>query len=135
MEDSERHDRGMQVRREVLGAQHVDRAQAKRTELTTDFQPIASIRPSWIVPLNWELNRLTKSSRNRFRHQALWSTTTNATTTSTKAPEITPAVFSFLRIRTSERLSDREVPLGRQRLPENGLGDIQSNRTDDRRVS
>jgi 4-carboxymuconolactone decarboxylase len=46
MDDSERHDRGMQVRREVLGAEHVDRAQARRTALTTEFQDLIT-RYAW----------------------------------------------------------------------------------------
>ena len=33
-----RHDAGMAVRREVLGDEHVDRAEARRTDLTDDFQ-------------------------------------------------------------------------------------------------
>jgi 4-carboxymuconolactone decarboxylase len=33
-----RYDDGMQVRREVLGDEHVDRATANATELTRDFQ-------------------------------------------------------------------------------------------------
>ena len=32
------HDDGMRVRREVLGDEHVDRAQARTTEFTADFQ-------------------------------------------------------------------------------------------------
>jgi 4-carboxymuconolactone decarboxylase len=38
MDDQERHAAGMAVRRAVLGDAHVDRAQAKRTELTSEFQ-------------------------------------------------------------------------------------------------
>jgi 4-carboxymuconolactone decarboxylase len=37
MSDS-RYDRGMQIRREVLGDAHVDRAQAKATDFDEDFQ-------------------------------------------------------------------------------------------------
>ena len=36
----ERHDAGMQVRREVLGDAHVDRAVAGTTDLTADFQQL-----------------------------------------------------------------------------------------------
>ena len=32
------YDRGMEVRREVLGDEHVDRALARRTEITADFR-------------------------------------------------------------------------------------------------
>ncbi len=35
---SDAHDRGMQVRREVLGDEHVDRATARASEHTRDFQ-------------------------------------------------------------------------------------------------
>jgi 4-carboxymuconolactone decarboxylase len=38
MTDDERHERGMEVRRAVLGDEHVDRAEARRSPLTTDFQ-------------------------------------------------------------------------------------------------
>jgi len=35
-----KYDDGMQVRREVLGAEHVDRATAHASELTTEFQQL-----------------------------------------------------------------------------------------------
>jgi 4-carboxymuconolactone decarboxylase len=35
-----RYDDGMEVRREVLGAEHVDRATANATDLTRDFQQL-----------------------------------------------------------------------------------------------
>ena len=35
-----KYDDGMQVRREVLGADHVDRASAEATELTREFQQL-----------------------------------------------------------------------------------------------
>jgi 4-carboxymuconolactone decarboxylase len=35
-----RHDDGMEVRREVLGDEHVDRAVASSTDLTRDFQEL-----------------------------------------------------------------------------------------------
>lgn len=37
-EEDPTYDRGMQVRREVLGDEHVDRAIGRTTELTADFQ-------------------------------------------------------------------------------------------------
>ncbi len=37
MEEKERYEAGMQVRRAVLGDAHVDRAQANRTPFTGDF--------------------------------------------------------------------------------------------------
>jgi 4-carboxymuconolactone decarboxylase len=40
------YDEGMKVRREVLGDAHVDRAEAARTELTTDFQSFIT-RYAW----------------------------------------------------------------------------------------
>jgi 4-carboxymuconolactone decarboxylase len=46
MDDQERHGRGMQVRRAVLGDAHVDRAQAKRTSLTEEFQDMIT-RYAW----------------------------------------------------------------------------------------
>ena len=36
----EHHDEGMRIRREVLGDQHVDRALARTTPLTRDFQEL-----------------------------------------------------------------------------------------------
>lgn len=42
----ERHDRGMRVRREVLGDEHVDRAVERTTPFTEPFQ-------SWIVGAAW----------------------------------------------------------------------------------
>jgi 4-carboxymuconolactone decarboxylase len=39
-------ERGMKIRREVLGDEHVDRAVAKTTELTADFQDLIT-RYAW----------------------------------------------------------------------------------------
>ncbi|HYK07596.1 MAG TPA: 4-carboxymuconolactone decarboxylase [Gaiellaceae bacterium] len=39
-------DHGMEVRREVLGDEHVDRALARRTEFTADFQDLIT-RYAW----------------------------------------------------------------------------------------
>jgi 4-carboxymuconolactone decarboxylase len=46
MNDEERYRRGMKVRREVLGDEHVDRAQANATPLTKDFQDLIT-RYAW----------------------------------------------------------------------------------------
>ena len=40
------HERGMQVRREVLGDEHVDAAAARTTEFTADFQDLIT-RYAW----------------------------------------------------------------------------------------
>jgi 4-carboxymuconolactone decarboxylase len=40
MNDDERRERGMQIRREVFGDEYVDRAQATTTPLTKDFQDL-----------------------------------------------------------------------------------------------
>ncbi len=40
------HDRGMEVRREVLGSDHVDRAVARTTSFTADFQDLIT-RYAW----------------------------------------------------------------------------------------
>jgi 4-carboxymuconolactone decarboxylase len=44
--DDDRRDRGMKVRREVLGDEHVDRSTAKATDLTRDFQDLIT-RYAW----------------------------------------------------------------------------------------
>ena len=41
-----KHEQGMQVRREVLGDEHVDRAVARTTEFTADFQDLIT-RYAW----------------------------------------------------------------------------------------
>lgn len=46
MNDEERHDAGMTVRREVLGDAHVDRAVANMTEVTSEFQDLIT-RYAW----------------------------------------------------------------------------------------
>jgi 3-oxoadipate enol-lactonase/4-carboxymuconolactone decarboxylase len=46
MHEQQRHDQGMTVRRAVLGNAHVERAQAKRTALTTEFQDLIT-RYAW----------------------------------------------------------------------------------------
>ncbi|MET0233971.1 MAG: 4-carboxymuconolactone decarboxylase [Kibdelosporangium sp.] len=46
MNDQERHDQGMRVRREVLGDEHVDRAIARTDDVTRDFQDYIT-RTAW----------------------------------------------------------------------------------------
>lgn len=46
MNDQDRHEQGMKVRREVLGDPHVDRAEANKTDLTADFQDFIT-RYAW----------------------------------------------------------------------------------------
>jgi 4-carboxymuconolactone decarboxylase len=46
MNDAERRERGMKIRRQVLGDAHVDRAQAGATSLTQDFQDLVT-RYAW----------------------------------------------------------------------------------------
>lgn len=46
MTDDERRERGMKIRREVLGDAHVDRAQANTTPLTREFQDLIT-RYAW----------------------------------------------------------------------------------------
>jgi 4-carboxymuconolactone decarboxylase len=43
---SDTHDRGMEVRRAVLGDEHVDRAAARVTDFTADFQDLIT-RYAW----------------------------------------------------------------------------------------
>ena len=43
---TDRHDRGMEVRREVLGDEHVDAAIERTTEFTADFQDLIT-RYAW----------------------------------------------------------------------------------------
>jgi 3-oxoadipate enol-lactonase/4-carboxymuconolactone decarboxylase len=44
--DDERYERGMEIRREVLGAAHVDAANARITDLTREFQNLIT-RYAW----------------------------------------------------------------------------------------
>ena len=46
MDDHKRHEQGMQVRREVLGDAHVDRAVERTTSFTEDFQDLIT-RYAW----------------------------------------------------------------------------------------
>ncbi|MGB6191501.1 MAG: 4-carboxymuconolactone decarboxylase [Terracidiphilus sp.] len=46
MDERERHVTGMQVRRSVLGDAHVDRAEATKTELDSEFQDLIT-RYAW----------------------------------------------------------------------------------------
>ena len=46
MNDDERRERGMKIRREVFGDEHVDQAQANTTPLTKDFQDLIT-RYAW----------------------------------------------------------------------------------------
>ena len=46
MDERERHDKGMTVRRAVLGDAHVDRATARKSALTSEFQELIT-RYAW----------------------------------------------------------------------------------------
>jgi 4-carboxymuconolactone decarboxylase len=46
LSDADRRERGMRVRREVLGDEHVDRAAERTTEFTADFQDFIT-RYAW----------------------------------------------------------------------------------------
>jgi len=46
MNDQERYDAGMEVRRAVLGDAHVDRSLARQNELTSEFQALIT-RYAW----------------------------------------------------------------------------------------
>ncbi len=46
MDDRERHAQGMKVRREVLGAKHVDKAETAKTPFTEPFQDLIT-RYAW----------------------------------------------------------------------------------------
>lgn len=46
MDERERHERGLEVRREVLGAAHVDRSLERRNDLTGEFQDLIT-RYAW----------------------------------------------------------------------------------------
>lgn len=46
MDDEQRRDQGMSIRRAILGEQHVDRALASTTEFTADFQDFIT-RVAW----------------------------------------------------------------------------------------
>jgi len=46
MDEKDRHTKGMKIRREVLGNAHVDRAIAKTTDLTAEFQDLIT-RYAW----------------------------------------------------------------------------------------
>jgi 4-carboxymuconolactone decarboxylase len=46
MDESERRDSGMNVRRRVLGSEHVDRSTAQMTPLTSEFQDLIT-RYAW----------------------------------------------------------------------------------------
>ena len=46
MSNADRHEQGMQLRRAVLGDEHVDRAEARKTAFTEDFQDLIT-RYAW----------------------------------------------------------------------------------------
>jgi 4-carboxymuconolactone decarboxylase len=61
MDETDRYDRGMVVRRAVLGDAHVDRTLAKRNEFNTDFQELIT-RYAWgEIWSRPELSRHTRS--------------------------------------------------------------------------
>lgn len=61
MDDQERHEQGMTVRREVLGDAHVDRAVANTTEFTAPFQDFIT-RYAWGEI--WSRPGLTRAERS-----------------------------------------------------------------------
>jgi 4-carboxymuconolactone decarboxylase len=46
MDETDRHSKGMEVRRAVLGSAHVDRAEAKRNDFNGEFQDLIT-RHAW----------------------------------------------------------------------------------------
>lgn len=46
MDEQERHEQGMRVRRSVLGDEHVDRAEAAKSEIDSEFQDLIT-RYAW----------------------------------------------------------------------------------------
>ncbi|MEX0287129.1 MAG: 4-carboxymuconolactone decarboxylase [Paracoccaceae bacterium] len=58
---SERFDKGMQVRREVLGDPHVDRAEAAKTELDQPFQQLIT-EGAWGTV--WASDAITRRERS-----------------------------------------------------------------------
>ncbi|MFC5584187.1 4-carboxymuconolactone decarboxylase [Nitratireductor kimnyeongensis] len=58
---SERYDRGMKVRREVLGDAHVDRAEAAKTPFDQSFQSLIT-EGAWGTV--WASDRLTRRERS-----------------------------------------------------------------------
>lgn len=46
MNEQQRHAKGMEVRREVLGDEHVDRAESQKTDLDAEFQDLIT-RYAW----------------------------------------------------------------------------------------
>ena len=58
---TDRHDRGMQVRREVLGDAHVDRAEAGKTDLDTPFQSLIT-ESAWGTV--WASDAITRRERS-----------------------------------------------------------------------
>lgn len=46
MDEEERHEAGMQMRRSVLGDEHVDRAETEKSDLDADFQDLIT-RYAW----------------------------------------------------------------------------------------
>lgn len=63
-----RHERGMQVRREVLGDEHVDAAEERTSDLTADFQDLIT-RYAWGEI--WTRPRLDRRTRSAITLTAL----------------------------------------------------------------
>ena len=61
MDERERHERGMRVRREVLGDTHVDRAEAVKSDLDAEFQDLIT-RYAWGEV--WARPRLPRHTRS-----------------------------------------------------------------------
>lgn len=61
MTDDARYEAGLQVRREVLGAEHVARAQARQTPLDADFQRYITESAWGMVWTRPDLDRRTRS--------------------------------------------------------------------------
>jgi 4-carboxymuconolactone decarboxylase len=61
MEENERHQKGLETRREVLGREHVDRAQANLSEFNAPFQEFIT-RYAWGEI--WERAGLTRRERS-----------------------------------------------------------------------
>lgn len=59
--DKDKHEKGMKVRRSVLGNEHVDRAEAAKTEFDSDFQEYITTN-AWASV--WSREGITKRERS-----------------------------------------------------------------------
>lgn len=131
----ERYDRGMKVRREVLGDAHVDNAEAKKTKFDTPFQTLIT-ESAW--GNLWASDAITRRERSMLTLAILAATGNFAEVpmhvracrnTGTSASDIME-VFMHVAVYAGVPKANHAIQLAKETLTELDCDDTNGRRTD-----